>query len=126
VSRGEGHSQSSIRCPMTTLDALVAGGTLPPPDVIKIDVEGGEWDVFLGARQTLAAHRPAIIFESDANAKRFGYTRRQLCDLLHSTAGYRFYIASPDRLEPAEARMDEEIDCNMLAISPEQKVEGWG
>jgi FkbM family methyltransferase len=36
---------------------------LPPPDVLKIDVEGAELNVFRGARQLLQAKRPILIFE---------------------------------------------------------------
>jgi FkbM family methyltransferase len=43
------------------LDELLAAGRLRPPDVIKIDVEGAERDVFEGARKLLAEHRPTIM-----------------------------------------------------------------
>lgn len=36
---------------------------LPPPDVLKIDVEGAELAVFRGAREMLKAKRPTILFE---------------------------------------------------------------
>lgn len=36
---------------------------LPPPDVLKIDVEGAELAVFLGARHVLKTKRPILIFE---------------------------------------------------------------
>jgi FkbM family methyltransferase len=36
---------------------------LPPPDVLKIDVEGAELNVFRGARQLLKTKRPTLIFE---------------------------------------------------------------
>jgi FkbM family methyltransferase len=36
---------------------------LPPPDVLKIDVEGAELAVFRGARQLLKTKRPILIFE---------------------------------------------------------------
>lgn len=38
------------------------------PSLIKIDVEGGEVDVLQGARSTLAAHRPTIVFEHQIDA----------------------------------------------------------
>lgn len=44
-----------------TLDTLVAGHRAP--DVIKIDVEGAAASVLRGARQLIAAHRPAIYVE---------------------------------------------------------------
>ena len=37
---------------------------IPPPDVLKIDVEGAELGVFHGAAQILKAKRPVILFEA--------------------------------------------------------------
>ena len=45
-----------------TIDTLVGGG-IPAPDLIKIDVEGAEGRVIAGARETLAAHKPALLIE---------------------------------------------------------------
>lgn len=36
---------------------------LPPPDLIKIDVEGAEHAVILGAERTIRMHRPTLIVE---------------------------------------------------------------
>jgi FkbM family methyltransferase len=36
----------------------------PPPDIIKIDVEGAELRVLRGAARLLAQHRPVLFFES--------------------------------------------------------------
>jgi hypothetical protein len=77
---------------MTTLDALIKSKKLPAPDVIKIDVEGAELKAFQGGRNTLITHQPAIIFETDTNADRFGYTRKQLLDFLRECGYDRFYF----------------------------------
>lgn len=82
--------------PMTTLDALVAGGRAPVPDVIKIDVEGAELAVLRGARATLARHHPAVIFESDANARRFGYERADLLAFFRDCGYTSFFHLHPD------------------------------
>jgi FkbM family methyltransferase len=46
-----------------TVDEMVGAGEIPAPNLIKIDVEGSEMSVLLGARQTIAAARPAVIVE---------------------------------------------------------------
>jgi FkbM family methyltransferase len=46
-----------------SIDALVSDGRVPPPTVVKIDVEGAELDVLAGMRETIAIHQPAIICE---------------------------------------------------------------
>jgi FkbM family methyltransferase len=48
---------------ITTLDQDILETSLPAPDFIKIDVEGLELDVLLGARETLARHCPDLFLE---------------------------------------------------------------
>lgn len=52
-----------IEVEITTLDALVGAGTIAPPDVVKLDVEGAELLILRGMRKTLAAHGPMLICE---------------------------------------------------------------
>jgi FkbM family methyltransferase len=52
-----------IEVELVAIDDLVASGRLPPPDVVKIDVEGAELAVLRGMRETIERHRPAIICE---------------------------------------------------------------
>jgi hypothetical protein len=51
-----------ISVPVTTLDAFIAAGG-PVPHFIKIDVEGGEYEVLYGGANLFASHRPQIIVE---------------------------------------------------------------
>jgi FkbM family methyltransferase len=61
--------REEIDVAVVALDSLVAAGTIPPPDVLKIDTEGAELQAIEGARETIARHRPAIVCElHDTNA----------------------------------------------------------
>ncbi len=51
-----------IHVPVITLDQFIATGN-PPPQLIKIDVEGGEVEVLRGASHLFATHRPLLIVE---------------------------------------------------------------
>jgi FkbM family methyltransferase len=57
------------------LDDLVGSRGHPPPDVLKIDVEGSEIAVLEGARDVLRSHAPAIVCELHE-------TNREVHDLL--------------------------------------------
>jgi FkbM family methyltransferase len=74
-----------------TIDRLVGSGTIPGPDVVKIDIEGGELDALKGAASTIRTHKPHIVFEADENMERFGYTHDDILRLLASLGNYRFY-----------------------------------
>jgi FkbM family methyltransferase len=51
-----------INVPAITLDDFVAGGG-PPPQLIKVDVEGGEYEVLRGGAKLFATQRPLLIVE---------------------------------------------------------------
>jgi FkbM family methyltransferase len=95
-----------LHCPVTTIDALVGAAAICPPDVIKIDVEGGEMDVFRGAAETIRRHRPHIIFECDVNASRFGYTRHELCQYLADLGDYGFQRVTTSGFAPIDSAGD--------------------
>lgn len=107
-----------MTCPMTTLDRLIESGDIPPPSVMKIDVEGGEMDVFHGAESMLQAHAPYIIFESDENMKRFSYKRSDIFAYLHTLANYSFFYATKEGLRPAINNLDDMSLSDILAVPP--------
>lgn len=61
VDGGSG-SAELIDVEVERLDELVAAG-LPAPDLIKVDIEGGEADALEGAEQLIAARKPALFVE---------------------------------------------------------------
>lgn len=53
-----------VQC--VTLDGLLESGKIPPPQVMKIDVEGAGMEVIQGALNLIREHRPGIYFELHA------------------------------------------------------------
>jgi FkbM family methyltransferase len=80
-SRQAGATVLNVRA--ATLDDLVASG-FPAPTVMKIDVEGAEFELFKGACKTLRQYKPALVYECDNNLDRFGHSREEVESLLKS------------------------------------------
>lgn len=59
-----GHDRIAVT--VRTLDGLIEEGTLPAPDLLKIDIEGAEFDALEGARATIERHRPVLLIEIHA------------------------------------------------------------
>jgi len=55
---------SVLQVPLRTLDGLISENGYPPPQLIKIDVEGAEADVLEGAMKTLQIVRPLLFIEA--------------------------------------------------------------
>jgi FkbM family methyltransferase len=67
ISGSAGRSTStysgSIQVESTSIDEMVFRESLPSPQVIKIDIEGGEVLAFPGMKKTLIAYQPLILIE---------------------------------------------------------------
>ena len=64
-------------------------------DLIKIDVEGFEYQVLLGLTQTLQKHRPRIIFEYDSNYWLSNGQKIADCWSFLQSLGYTLYQITP-------------------------------
>lgn len=56
-------TRNTLMVNTASLDDLIAAGQLPPPNVVKIDVEGNETLVIRGMRHTLSNYRPILACE---------------------------------------------------------------
>jgi FkbM family methyltransferase len=88
-STGEGNSEM---VPVTTLDAWAAANGVVRSDFIKVDIEGGEYKMFMGARDFLMSNPNVVImFECEADwCARAGCSPRDVFDLLRSF-GFNLY-----------------------------------
>jgi len=84
-------SDNVIDVQITVLDKLM----LPPPSVMKIDVEGFEWEVLNGGKLILGDSRlQAIIIELNGSGKRYGFNDEDIDNLLKSY-GFKPYTYNP-------------------------------
>jgi len=66
ASSAMGHLASSggITVRLVTLDQMLLAGELLPPDYMKVDVEGAEYDVLNGARGLLEKFHPTLFLDT--------------------------------------------------------------
>lgn len=78
-----------LSVPVMTLDEIVGEDAVR---LVKVDVEGGEHDVFRGADRLLSrSDPPVLLFELAGHETRYGTTARGIFELL-AGHGYRLYL----------------------------------
>jgi FkbM family methyltransferase len=107
-------SGGGLRVPVTSLDDAVERSGLRPPDLIKIDVEGGETGVIRGMQKILACFQPIVLCEvhrrADVQHKRevtslFQEHGYNVADLEPELGGMPHVLAtSPRRVSSLRAR----------------------
>lgn len=101
------HAETMLTVGVDTVDRLVSSGELPPPGLIKIDVEGAEMLVLQGARQTLIRFRPQV------------YAEIHTASLLHEAVNY-FHNIGYNSTVLEDARVPgRETDASVIVASPQ-------
>lgn len=84
-------------------DALA---NVAPIDFIKLDAEGAEYEIMVGAEHVLRRHRPVLAFEFGRAAENHGVSPAMVWDALVSGLGYRLYL--PEDWLEGSAPLDPE------------------
>ncbi|WP_296810905.1 FkbM family methyltransferase [Thiocapsa sp.] len=82
--RGRLSDHGPLEVTVVTLDDVLQAGDIRPPTLLKIDVEGAEYDVLQGAGALLQRHRPSILLSVHSE-----HLRRQ-CRSWLAALGYEF------------------------------------
>ena len=112
-ARDAGRPSTTVPC--ATLDETVAELGLSRLDLVKIDVEGWEPDVLRGGAESLARHRPSLVFECvDEHWRKAGFefetTRAFLAGL-----GYELFVIGNGWASPIE--LGRPAWSNLLAVA---------
>ena len=117
---------SGLQVQIETLDrAVIYGGKI---QLLKVDVEGFEKFVFLGGPRVLS-RTDCVYFEvSDTHFKWFGYTTRELQEMLTGAGFSIFRLVQPGSLASVDADFSTEHFENLVAVRDPAKFEqrsGW-
>lgn len=91
-SMGHVSEEGKLKVESVSLDELVYERRVPHPQYMKVDVEGAELSVLLGARTILDEARPTLFLATHGSE-----IHRRCCDLLDSL-GYRLQPLTGDSL----------------------------
>lgn len=86
--------------PVKTIDELLEERGIHSVDLIKMDIEGSEYDALIGAEKSLRTARPAVLIElNEVALRRCGSSSHAVIQLLHNL-NYRGWKIDRDSVEP--------------------------
>jgi FkbM family methyltransferase len=101
------HSVPAVEVECTTMDDFVSRNDIPRVDFVKVDVEGGEYNLLKGGYSTLRKMTPVMVLElNDVLLRRSGASTQVVLSLLEEL-GYRCFRikGSNDALAVPTCRM---------------------
>jgi FkbM family methyltransferase len=120
LASGNAGSERHLDVTVTTVDQHFAGRLV---DILKIDVEGFDTHVLKGARETLAAHHPAIFVELlTSHLEQGGISPRDLVNILADLYAHIFLVDNVRRTVRQSTREEllklagEQVHTNLIAV----------
>jgi len=115
-----GEAEPAQEIPQITLDELLDGAR---PSLLKIDVEGYEYAVLRGARDTLGAPElQAVIVEANGSGKRYGHADEEVFGLL-TAEGFSQYHYNAFTRTLSAADQGGRIEGNALFLRHPERVQ---
>jgi len=103
-----------VVCLVDTVDNIVASKGIDNIGFIKIDVEGNEKFVLLGAKETLSKYKPLVYCELlRKHSARFGYHPNEVIDYM-AGFGYKCYVMKDKELIQIDKITEETVETNFF------------
>jgi len=103
-----------IVCLVDTVDNVVSKNDIDNIGFIKIDVEGNEKFVLLGAKETLSKYKPLVYCELlRKHSARFGYHPNEVIDYM-AGFGYKCYVMKDKELVQIDKITEETVETNFF------------
>lgn len=97
-----------------TLDEIAMENNLPKLDFIKIDVEGHEYPILLGAKESIRKYKPVIIFEYDERTWGYESVTFETAKTYFQNLDYSLYFIRSNCVEQLYNPIPKSI--NVLAL----------
>lgn len=111
---------AAIQVECNTLDNFVAQNRIIRIDLIKVDIEGGEYDFLIGARNSLTRFKPMLVLElNDELLRRSGASTDAVLALMHSLRYKCFKVReSSDALAVPRTKMRTLRESDHIWLDP--------
>jgi FkbM family methyltransferase len=122
------HPLQQLSVDKLSLDQYLERHDIRAVDLMKIDVEGGELEAFLGAKKLLSCVRPLLICEVlDWVTRPWGYEAREIVERLRAQGYEWFDFCEDGTLRPLLLREAYSEFRNYLAVPKEKLtlIERW-
>lgn len=118
------HNHKTVKVSATTIDKYVIDKGINRLDFIKIDVEGSEYKVLCGGKNTIQGLKPIILYEFSSELDRLTKTDNSVLSYQFlDNLGYKqFEIDNESYLQELNGPPQEKFSCNILCFPASGKI----